>query len=143
MQSERLGIKFIMTKVRLDKVQFFSNLETYLNNSTLKSNIVASGVIPANSGVIFATGVNFVSGRTRTDSYARNLGTGIKMPIIGGARVNPYTPVAGIQASLTSSSDALSVSARLLLFNTTGAPINVGSQTLEISVVVYNVPLIA
>jgi len=132
-----------MTKIRPDKTQFFSNLETYLNYDTLKSNIVASGVIPANSGVIFGTGVNFAREKTRSDVYARNLGTGIKMPIVGGARVNPYSNVSGIQASLIAGSDATSVSARLLLFNNTGSPINVGTQTLEISVVVYNVPLIA
>lgn len=143
MQSEGLGTRFIMTRIRLDKTQFFSNLETYLNYDTLVSNIVASGIIPAFSGQIFATGVNFDRAKTRSDVYAKNLGTGIKMPVVGGARVNPYTPVAGIQASLICGSDAGSVSVRLLLFNNTGSPINVGSQTLEISVVVYNVPLIA
>ena len=142
MQSEGLGLKSIMTKIRLDNTHFFSNLETYLNYATLTSNIVASGVIPASTTVTFATSATFDRAKTRSDVYAKNLGTGLKMPIVGGSRVNSYTDVAGINASLISSSNATSVSVSLLLFNTTGAPINVGSQTLEISVVVYNVPLV-
>lgn len=144
MQQEGLGIKSIMTKIRLDKTQFFSNLETYLNYGTLIApNIVATGVIPAYGSLVFATGVNFNRAKTRSDVYAKNLSTGIKMPIVGGARVNPYAEPPGITASLISGSGVNSVSAKLLLNNNTGSAINIGSQTIEISVVVYNVPLIA
>lgn len=140
MPLEGRGTKYTTMRIRLDKIQLFSSLETYLNYETSGSNIVATGTIPASSGVVFGTVVNIDRANTRQDVYAKNLGTGTKMPVIGGPRVNPYTPVAGIQASLITGSDSTSVTTRLLLFNTTGSPINVGSQTLEISVVQYQVP---
>lgn len=131
-----------MTQLRLDKVQFASAIDTYLNYDTLTANIVVSGSVADGATGVFSVGIPYNRTKTRSDLYARNTTTGIKRPLSGGARLNPYTFVSFETASLSATYNGTDIAVVLAVFNGTGAPITLTNQTLEITAVLYEVPYV-
>lgn len=141
MPQDVRGIGFTMTQIRLDKVQFYSNMETYLNYTTLTSNISVSGNIADGATSTFSTSITYARSKTRADLYAKNLNTGTKMSLVGGPRIHPYQFVSSEVATLWATYTGSTISIFLAVTNNTGAAINLIAQTLEISAVLYEVPL--
>lgn len=135
-----------MTQIRLDKVQFFSGLETYLNDETLTSDMAVSGSILNGGSQSFFAVINFSLTNRRADLYAKNLNTSRKRPLSGGARLNPYQFASSETADLTALYDSNILGtgpgalAILTVTNNTGSTINLVNQTLKISAVLYEVP---
>lgn len=129
-----------MTKLRLDKVQFFSGLDTYLNYDNITSDINISGTVANGNSISFSTEINYTRLNTRADLYATNLNTGIKMPLTGGVRIHPYQKVSTEIASIATSYSNNTITITLLVTNNTGSSINLISQTLRIGVVLVEAP---
>ncbi len=132
-----------MTQIRLDKVQLTSLLEAYINYDTLVSNISISGSVANGATADFSTSIAYSETKTRADLYARNTTTNTKRPIIGGIRQSPYVPVSTETCSITATYSAGAISVNMAVFNGTGGLINLTPQTIEISAVLYKVPISA
>lgn len=129
-----------MTLLRLDKVLLTNLVDTYLNYGTLTSPIVISGSVADGATSTFSTPIAYTRDKTRADLYARNLTTDVKRPISGGYRQSPYTFVSTETASVSASYASDVITVTFSIFNGTGGPITLVTQTIEISAVLQEVP---
>jgi len=129
-----------MTSLRLDKVALTSLVETYINYGTLKSTIAISGSVPASTTTNFSTTIAYDRDKTRADIYARNTTTGIKRPVTGGLRVTPYVAAGAETCNQFATYVANVITVTFSVVNNTGSPINLTTQDIEISAVLYQVP---
>lgn len=131
-----------MTQLRLDKVQFASNLDTYVNYATVSANVVIAYTnLPNLTPVIFSVTLPYDRVNTRADIYARNTTTNIKSPLWGSSFETPYVAV---EAFDNCQSDIYyndgSIRADFYVTNFNGHPITLIPQTFEVTAVLYEVP---
>lgn len=129
-----------MTQLRLDKVLLTNLVDTYLNYGTLTSPIVISGSVADGATATFSTSIPYTRTKTKADLYAKNLTTGVKRPISGGYRQSPYTFTSTETASVAANYVGGVITVTFSIFNGTGGPITLVTQTMEISAVLYEVP---
>lgn len=127
-------------QLKLDKVQLASGLDTYTNYETLTNDVLITGTVPATSSLLFVTNFPYDRSNTRADIYARNETTGFKRPLNGGFRQSPYVPKANetCTQAVYYSDDKVYVSFEIS--DNAGASITLNDQTLEVNVVLYQVP---
>lgn len=129
-----------MTQLRLDKVQFMSSVDTFINYKTLTSDIDISGTVANGATVNFSTTIPYSRTKTLANLYAKNTNTGKKMPVSGGSRINPYVPKSTETCSQISQYSGNTITVTYSIFNGTGAGITLTTQTIEITAVLFEVP---
>lgn len=126
--------------IKMDKTIFSSEVETYQNYQTLTGTISITGTVPAVSSLVFNAYFPYERGKTKADIYVKNLTTGVKRPMTGGIRQVPYTFAGSEIISQLASYGGQFISVSIQIANNTGSPIVLIAQTLEVSVVLYELP---
>ena len=129
-----------MTRLKLDQIQFCSEVDSYINYDTKTASMNVSGSVVNLGQATFSVSIPYSNPRTKADVYAKNLNTNIKMAV-GSPRVHPYTYASFEIARLQSSYNGTNITVTLTITNNTGGTINLVAQTIEISAVLVEVPI--
>lgn len=129
-----------MTLLRLDKVQFSSQVDTYLNYDTMTSDLVITGNVSNGTTVTFETEFSYDRTKTRADIYGLNTTTNAKQLITNGRRIHHYFYVSSEVAEWYATYSATNVIVQFRITNNTGGLIALVDQTITIQAILYEVP---
>lgn len=141
MPLENAGIGFTMTQIKMDKLQFGSMVDTFTNYQTITKEVALSGTIADGASSDFTVVIPHSRFRVRADVYVKNLTSGIKRSLNTGTRETPYTYVSTevITQSAVYSNNQITVT--FTITNNTGSSISVTPQTLQVTSVLFSVPI--
>lgn len=134
--------------IRPDRIQFSTQLPNYINIGTPIDNIVISGTVGIGATVNFSVAVSTSVNNTRCDIYGKNTTNGNKQLLSTSNYIsNDVAPGGGIYIHVSTELAQLlltqangSVTVQISIFNGTGSPVTLTTQTIIVSVVEYQIP---
>lgn len=130
-----------MTNVRIDQVDFTTMFEAPQNYSTVSSAVSISGNVASGATANFTATIPYTRSGTRADVYLD--GNGVKTLANGGPDSTSFTYIFAssetfdvfVQYSLTD------ITVTMSIFNGTGSPITLTTQSIVVSAVLYDMPI--
>lgn len=127
-------------QIKPDIIIEASFLDTYINYDTLSTDVIISGGLAAGDSVTFSGTIPYTRDNTRADIYVKNMSTGIKRPLSGGPRQTPYTFASSETCSQRAQYSSGNIVVYFDIYNGTGAPIVLTTQTLQVTAVLIRYP---
>lgn len=130
-----------MSNIRLDKVDFSTLHEAPQNYLTPTSPIVISGNVASGATQSFTATIPYSRSGTRADVYLD--GNSVRVMANAGSRAagDAYQFNSTETFSVLVSYSTTTVTVTLSIFNGTGAPITLNTQTITASTVLYDMPI--
>lgn len=129
--------------MRLDNVLFTTTHESYKNYASPSAPLaIPADVIPNGTGNNYSVLIPYARGGTRADTYLD--GNSVKILANASTRLatgGPYQFKSTETASILVDYDDTNIAVTISIFNGTGGPITLTSQTITVSVVQYDAPI--
>lgn len=130
--------------IRLDQIMFSTLHEAYKNYANKPGSLMISGNIADGATSTYSVTIPYTRGGTRADVYLDNNDT--KILANSSSRLetgDPYQFISLETVSMLIQYTSSSIGLTLSVFNGTGAPITLIPQTIAVSVVEYDAPIIS
>jgi hypothetical protein len=134
--------------IRPDNIQLLTSIPAYINVGTTSGNIVISGTYATATSTNFTVSVPVKINGNRFDIYGKNMNNGLKQLLSTSNFISNDTAIGGgiyqhktteFVQLLTSQVNG-SVTVTITVNNNSGATITLITQTIQISVVQYQIP---